>query len=424
MKKRSLFAGLISFIAVLTLVATPLQASQQIVVIDATSSITGTVQAAEEFTKKTGIKVEVLATTWAEFETRLRTMIAGGLPFDVFRVDQARGYLAMALGFSMPLNQFIERDGFDVSAFPDPVINYWLYEPTGDRYSIPYEVSSTVLWYSANAFREAGLDLLPTQWNHPDLQWDSFVEIAKRLTRDINGDGQIDRYGLASPTWHGGLYMGIWGQRWVDPFTNRFLGTSPEVVDAFTKWADLALVHGVIPRVGAPQGEQPAMVIGQTPGRFAVDPQMYGLAVAPMPWGTQSAMQGGINGWAISRTSQNPDAAWEFIKYFTADEGVMHWSNLRSGNSPVVHRAYTSKWVEMISNRLSLRPANVQTTILGGSAYFWDVPILVSPAWPNIQPLFMGALRSIAAGEKEARQAMAEIEGAINGYLREAPFVW
>ena len=99
--------------------------------IDATSSITGTVQAAEEFTKKTGIKVEVLATTWAEFETRLRTMIAGGLPFDVFRVDQARGYLAMALGFSMPLNQFIERDGFDVSAFPDPVINYWLYEPRG-----------------------------------------------------------------------------------------------------------------------------------------------------------------------------------------------------------------------------------------------------------------------------------------------------
>jgi ABC-type glycerol-3-phosphate transport system substrate-binding protein len=151
---------------------------------------------------------------------------------------------------------------------------------------------------------------------------------------------------------------------------------------------------------------------------------MYGLTVAPMPWGTQSAMQGGINGWAISKTSTNPDAAWEFIKYFTADEGAMHWSNLRSGNSPLVHRAYTGKWVEMISNRLSLAPASVQTTILGGSAYFWDVPILVSPAWPNVQPLYMGALRSIASGEKEAKQAMAEIEDAINGYLREAPFVW
>lgn len=398
-------------------------ASPKIVVIDATGNIDGTRQAAAIFTEKTGIEVEAIATTWNEFETRIRTMISGGLPFDVFRVDQARAYQSMALGFSMPLNQFIERDGFDTRAFPEPVIYYWAYEPLGDLYSIPYELSSTVLWYSASHFREAGLDLLPHEWNHPDLQWDHFVNVAKRLTRDVNGDGIVDRYGLAYPSGWGWLYVGIWGQQWVDPRTNRFLGATPELVNAINKWMELSLVHGVTPRWGEHQGVEASMSIGQTPGLFAADPAGYGLKVAPMPWGTQSAMQGGINGWAISKTSQNPDAAWEFIKFFTAGEGVLHWSRLRSGTSPVVHRDYYADWATEFQQRFSLTSADVET-ILAGSAYFWDVPILVSPAWSQIQPLFYDALQAVATGAKEAAQAFAEIEGAVNGHLAAQPFRW
>lgn len=63
-------------------------------------------------------------------------------------------------------------------------------------------------------------------------------------------------------------------------------------------------------------------------------------------------------------------------------------------------------------------------TILAGSAYFWDVPILVSPAWSQIQPLFYDALQAVATGAKEAAQAFAEIEGAVNGHLAAQPFRW
>lgn len=414
----------LGILSIMLLVSGTALAAQKIVVIDATGNIEGTRRAAEAFTKKTGIEVEAIPTTWGEFETRIRTMIAGDQPFDVFRVDQARGYQSMALGFSMPLNQFIERDNFDVTAFPKPVIDYWAYEPTGDRYSIPYEVSSTVLWYSAKAMREAGMDRLPTQWNHPDLQWDRFVDTARKLTRDLDGDGVIDQYGLSYPSGWGWLYVGIWGQQWVDPFTNRFLGATPDLVDAITKWTNLALVDGVTPVPGTPAGtQQPPMFIGQTPGPMGTDPDMYELAVAPMPWGTQSAMQGGINGWAISKTSKNPQAAWEFIKFFTSEEGVLEWSTHRSGNAPVVHRDYYVDWTHQIMDRYSLTQDDVQA-ILEGSAYFWDVPILVSPAWTQVQPLFYGALQAIATGQKDAAQAMAEIEGAVNGLLDQQPFIW
>jgi len=272
-------------------------AARKIVVIDATGNIKGTEQAAAEFTKRTGIEVECIATTWTQYETRVRSMIAAGLPFDVVRVDQARAYQSKALDFIVPLDKYMERDRFDKSDFPDPVINYWAFKPTGQHFFIPYEVSSTVLWYSAAHFKEAGLERLPTRWGHSALQWDSFVETARKLTRDLDGDGKIDRWGLEFPTQFGWLYVGIWGQQWVDPYNNRFLGATPPLIDAINKWMDLSLTYMVTPRWGAHSGVQYSMRIGQTPPpAFAANTQAYELAVAPMPWGTQSAMQGGING--------------------------------------------------------------------------------------------------------------------------------
>ncbi len=397
-------------------------AARKIVVIDATGNIQGTRRAADEFTKKTGIEVEAIATTWAEYETRVRSMIAGGLPFDVIRVDQARAYQSKALGFTSPLDSYMAQDKFDTSDFPNPVIDYWAFKSTGQHYFIPYEVSTTVIWYSAAEFQEAGLERLPTQWGHPSLQWNNFVSTARKLTRDLNGDGNIDRWGLEYPNQWGWMYVGIWGQQWVDPYANRFLGATPKLVDAITSWMDLSLTFGVTPRWGQHSGTQSSMRIGQTPQTaFAADPRTYELAVAPMPWGTQSAMQGGINGWALSKTAKDPDAAWQFIKYFTADEGINYWAEYRSGNSPVVNRKYYRQWIDRFQERLSLTSQDV-VAILEGSNYFWDVPLLVSPAYTKMQVPFNEALRSIAAGEKSATQAMTEIEPTMNSLLKEQPF--
>jgi len=125
----------------------------------------------------------------------------------------------------------------------------------------------------------------------------------------------------------------------------------------------------------------------------------------------------------MSKTAQDPEAAWEFIKFFTADDGVMYWADYRSGNAPVVNRRYYRQWTEQFQTRYSLTLEDVYS-MLEGSNYFWDVPLLISPNWTQIQGPFIAALTAVAKGEKSTAQAMGEIETTINTLLKEAPFTW
>jgi len=99
---------------------------------------------------------------------------------------------------------------------------------------------ATILVWNKRLFREAGLDP-----NLPyDLQksgewtWDKFLELCKKLTRDINNDGKIDTYALPSDfsTEILDAFVGGNGAMYVDkdPKTGKLVNatTRPEFVEA------------------------------------------------------------------------------------------------------------------------------------------------------------------------------------------------
>jgi len=67
-------------------------------------------------------------------------------------------------------------------------------EHRGRRYVVPYDIGVRVILYRSDLFESAGLPAPSPMWT-----WNDLVDGAKRLTRDLDGDGTIDRWGFGLP---------------------------------------------------------------------------------------------------------------------------------------------------------------------------------------------------------------------------------
>ena len=56
---------------------------------------------------------------------------------------------------------------------------------------LPQNISSLVVYYNQDLFTAAGVAYPPDSW-----AWDEFLAMARALTLDTDGDGQVDQYGL------------------------------------------------------------------------------------------------------------------------------------------------------------------------------------------------------------------------------------
>lgn len=78
--------------------------------------------------------------------------------------------------------------------------------PDGHFYQIPWKTNPLMIIYNVKMFREAGVDQTPKTYSE-------FLEAAKKITKDIDGDGMIDQ-------WFGYRSLKpIWWQRLFDYYT-------------------------------------------------------------------------------------------------------------------------------------------------------------------------------------------------------------
>jgi multiple sugar transport system substrate-binding protein len=94
---------------------------------------------------------------------------------DLDQLELLEGYL--------PAGIDPERDSYR------PVFDMFTHE--GRLVAAPFLFSPVVVCYNRTIFREAGVD-----WDNPIHDWNGLLDVAKRCTRDVNGDGMIDQYGF------------------------------------------------------------------------------------------------------------------------------------------------------------------------------------------------------------------------------------
>lgn len=295
----------------------------------------------------------VQGTDWADFFAKILTMVAAGTPPDVC-VVATEGAQLFAERLAEPLDEFIKRDAAQVQDYFDDVhpslIEAFMYK--GSFYQMPIDFNAANMYFNTEAMRRAGVPYPAADWTHQD-----FLAMARQM-RQAAGSGFVPFY-WTNRLWGGivpWLYINdtsfltekkspggewLWDRFYPDhkgAYSGGFLwegsnASDPRVAESFEFVR--ALVEeglGTSPAQGGGNelvGQFSGGSIGMTPaGGFWVQglseagltPQDYDVAYFPK-WRTQRH-QFGAAGYAILRTSERKDEAWEWVKFCTSREGM------------------------------------------------------------------------------------------------------
>ena len=219
-----------------------------------------------------------------------------------------------------PLDSFIAEEGEDYKDnFYDALWNYNQIDDT--IYGIPVGYTTHALFYNTDLFDEAGLDYPTSEWT-----WDDAHEAAQEISAlgdDTNGfvwAGKPDPYDFEMFLWSNGTeYTSEDGT--MDGHVN-----SSESVEVFKTFQDMIKDGSAIVSEGYGTDEMKSdntgMFIYGAWGINSLDTAgiNYGITEIPSFDGQESASITSSSGLAMASTSENKDAAWEFIKFWTNEE--------------------------------------------------------------------------------------------------------
>lgn len=196
-----------------------------------------------------GVRVEnEPVSNQAEYREKVITSIVSGAPPDVFLLDNIDVPAFVEAEVLLDLRPFSSRVGVDLGAFYPNVLEIF----ARDRavYAFPKGFSPVVYYFNRALFDAAALPYPRDGWT-----WDEFVATARALTRDLDGDGEVDQWGTAVMrpfyAWQATLWSG--GGDILAPDGRSASGAldAPATVAALEFLTSLTTTHGVAPRPNA-----------------------------------------------------------------------------------------------------------------------------------------------------------------------------
>lgn len=295
-------------------------------------------QWAKRFSEQTGIQVEHQPVV-QNYNDKLLTMFAGGVPPDVFRYLQELIPIVAAVDKRLlyRLDDFLKRDNYDLSDFLPQAID--LYRWKGTLYALPRDYGNQNIFYNVTLLEKAGIGRLPTDWTDTTFTFERFLEIARALTKSERG--RVTQWGCAVNRawrpWASWVYSngGAVVKTDADGLATEIALHEPPAVEALQFLQDLIYKHKVAPspelETDAPARElfntgRLAMVIDNPSAvQFFRQIKAFEWDVAPFPLGKASrrGVGGGGTGWAIAGPTKQPDAAWEFLKFISSREAQL-----------------------------------------------------------------------------------------------------
>ncbi len=121
-------------------------------------------------------------------------LLAGQAP-DVFLVPEEDFARYVAIHALTPLSPLAAADqDFSLEAFYASALSAG--EQEGTLYALPIECVPRLLFVNRTLLAREGIELPREDWT-----WQDFYDIARRVTRDTDGDGEVDQYGFYGYTW-------------------------------------------------------------------------------------------------------------------------------------------------------------------------------------------------------------------------------
>jgi len=254
--------------------------------------------------------------------------------------------------YFIDIRPWLERDLAPDEYFPQSIGTFRVGNAVR---AFPIALGSYPLFYNRDIFDRYGE-------SYPDSSWtfDTLVTVARRLTRDEDGDGRPETWGFMLDN-SGGLDGTIWslGGRILTEDLKRGAMSEPSTLAALQFWVDLVQRHRVAP--------PPASLMGGTSSGGALQDFMTGrfaMAIlgshqvgsgAPFRWDIAYPPRGPAGrkvlrfaaAFGIPKSSQHPEAAWTFLMWIVKHMPPRYAAPMFYGHVPNSRRlAYAPEYLQ------------------------------------------------------------------------------
>ena len=325
--------------------------------------------ACKKFTQKyPWITVETIQIPNSDYNAKLTAMAAGN---DVPDTGYMSGDLGESWASEGKFVNLFDMFAKDTELKKEDFLDYIWYKITPDNaWGISTAGECFGLYYNKDLLKAAGIDSLPTTADKA-MDWDTFVNLAKKLTIDKNGKTAADpgfdpknikQYGFLFETWSEPINNFIFsnGGEWASKDGKEFTLNSPETAEAIQKLADLINVHHVSPSPLAArslpamsmaiQSKLTAMALGGQWINLDLGNAKVNYDIGVLPKLKKSVTVGLSGATVFFKGSKHPDEAWMLFKWMANPEGAIE---LYSGGlwMPTMKKWYTdpalvAKWVD------------------------------------------------------------------------------
>lgn len=377
------------------------------------------------------IRIRIESTPWATHNQKILAAhnAGSGLP-DVGRIGNVAS--AAAIGYVLPLDEHVD-EAWRATILDTAWADVTFPAREGEEaktWAIPKMLATETWYYNKTMFEEAGLDP-----DNPPQTLDEFVEAARKLTRDTDGDGRTDQWGVAlTVNAEGGPYRQyimaansfggrvVAGRNAESEPGDEIVWNSPETIAAF-EWLKALKDEGLTPPsvmtdtvrdvANAFRAGTVAMAymgpweMAATREVFEANGWEWGLFRWPEgPAGRGEFMYVGALG--LFSQTDNVDEAIEYLRFYTSPEGLglyMKTNGMIPANKEALADPYYSEdphysvFLEVVNNADLIVPKWM--SLRGANALF-------DSEWTPIYQEMMAGTRSIEDGVAEMEEILSE----------------
>ncbi len=338
---------------------------------------------------------------WADYLTKLQTMMISGNAPDVFQNPHEGGMMANKLGIVAPLNDYIDAHPEAWETFtarcPEWLHNARLVD--GKIYGLPDCFQRTVMWFNCDRLGEAGLEVPAADWT-----WEEFEHYLEVLSKP-KADG-TKQYAIAIPD-----YYFVYNQ-WLYSFGTGFLNDAYDEV-TFDSEASIELMQFLADCVAKGYAPVPdsnydylqQLVDGHVAmtnaGRWLINycksNDFYNVAAVEIPHKYSDRQEYAIGCFEVISSTVNYELASAFAFYTASEQWVTDWAN-NTSNIPSLSD------IEL-SDDLSVKGYIGQDLFDVDGMPEESYPMQSPAAFTEVSNIFDRCLSSVMSGEISAEAA-------------------
>lgn len=277
---------------------------------------------------------------------KILASVVGKSPPDLLWFNSTITAQLVELGAIRPLDDFLAASPLTPEIDPAVIESMRFQE---HFWSVPFGTNNAGIFYRPSLFNAAGITDLPQTWQE-------LRQVAQTLTKDTDGDGRIDQYGMLLPLGKGEWTVFMWlpflwsGGGELTDNSNTVNLINPKAIAALQFWRDLIDDGSAVLSLPERGYEMNRFLAGKVAMQLS-GPWTLGqlkqtgvdFDVFPIPSGGRKAtVVGGENLFLFKTNQKREQAAFSFAQYVMGEQFQTQWA-LDTGYLPVNLKSRASK---------------------------------------------------------------------------------